>query len=188
MPGGTPLRISTLTRRIVTAIFAISPIIGFRRISSRARHIIADRAMLESLQPDASPFTIFVSAGQAKTVQNEHDNGGAAAWRVRQTIYSDAGTLSSSCDMPRHWWTMGRTDLLFLRLPIRGRAYRCNASAEQSRRRGDQCSSGCGGTEPARMPPSMVDLSAKQSVDPNGRCVLLEQQHVWELDRAKREL
>ena len=79
-------------------------------------------------------------------------------------------------------------DLLFLRLPDRGRARRRDASAEQSRNRGNQCAGGGGGTETARMPPPMVDLSAKQSVDSSGRHVLLKQQPVWELDRAKCEL
>jgi hypothetical protein len=83
---------------------------------------------------------------------------------------------------------MGRKDILFLRLPDFGRSSRREAAKEQSWSSGNPRPCNSGGTKFAGMSGTMVDLSAKQSVDASRRSVLLEQYPIWELDRANRNL
>ena len=134
------------------------------------------------------PYGLHMSEVQRKTVRNGQNNGGTATWRSRQGIYSDAGALSSPCDVQRLRWAMGRENLLFLRLSDFGRSPRCEAPKKQSWSCGNPRAGLGGRTKSARMSGSVVDLSTKQSIDPSGGPMLLEQCPIWELDRANCKL
>jgi hypothetical protein len=66
------------------------------------------------LHQRSSVFTIFASAKQTKTGQNEHDRSRSALRRVRQIRCSYAGALPASCDMSRNSRTVDRKDSVLI--------------------------------------------------------------------------
>jgi hypothetical protein len=118
--------------------------------------------------------TIFASAEQMKPAQNEHDRSGSALQRVRQIRCLYARALPSSCDMPRISWTVDREDLVFIQQRDRYWCAQRNSLKESPRKSRNKRVGGGGSAKLARMQATMVDLSTKQSINPNAGPVLSE--------------